>query len=104
MVCMYVVVVFSLCMISFIVFVCWDDTYASWVRSGCAVLGYNLSIVDQVADFSSFLLLYDSLLLLYDSLLDNRNLTSLSLPTSLMTISDYAFSYCYALRTVIIPT
>jgi hypothetical protein len=28
-VCMYVVVVFSLRMISFIVFVCWDDTYAS---------------------------------------------------------------------------
>ena len=54
-VCMYVVVVFSLRMISFGVFVCWDDTYASWVRLGCAVLGYNLSIVDRVADFSSLL-------------------------------------------------
>ena len=54
-VCMYVVVVFSLRMISFGAFVCWDDTYARWVRLGCAVLGYNLSIVDQVADFSSVL-------------------------------------------------
>ena len=54
-VCMYVVVVFSLRMISFGVFVCGDDTSASWVRSGCAVLGYNLSIVAQVADFSSVL-------------------------------------------------
>ena len=89
-------------MISFLVFVCWDDTYASWVRLGCAVLGYNLSIVDQVVDFSS--LLFSSLLLLYDSLLDNYALTSLSLPTSLVTISSYAFSDCHALPTVIIPT
>ena len=37
-VCMYVVVVFSQCMISFIVFVCWDDTYACWVRLGQVVL------------------------------------------------------------------
>ena len=95
---MYVVVVFSLRMILFIVFVCWDDTYAaSWVRSGCAVLGYNLSIVDRVVDFAS-------LLLLYDSLLGNNVLTSLSLPTSLVTISNYAFSSYFALPTVITPT
>jgi len=95
---MYVVVVFSLRMISFIVFVCWDDTYASWVRSGCALLGYNLSIFEnQVADYSS-------LLLLYDSLLANQKLNSLSLPTSLVTIPSYAFQYCSALPTVIIPT
>jgi len=61
---MYVVVVFSLCMISFVVFVCWDDTYASWVRSGCAVLGYNLSIVeDQVADFSCMILFFSCMIL-----------------------------------------
>ena len=53
-VCMYVVVVFSLRMISFGVFVCWDDTYASWVRLGCEVLGYNISIVDQIVDFSCY--------------------------------------------------
>ena len=46
--CMYVVVWVSLCMISVSVFVCWDDTYASWVR-----LCYNISVVDQVVDFSS---------------------------------------------------
>ena len=40
-------------MISFSVFVCWDDTYASWVRLGCVLLGYNISIVDQAVDFSS---------------------------------------------------
>ena len=96
-VCMYVVVVFSLRMISFGVFVCGDDTYASWVRSGCTVLGYNLSIVAQVVDFSS-------LILLYDSLLDNPLLTSLSLPTSLVIIPYYTFYDCYALPTVIIPT
>jgi hypothetical protein len=62
-VCMYVVVVFSLRMISFGVFVCWDDTYASWVRLGCAVLGYNLSIVDQVADFSSLLFFFSCMIL-----------------------------------------
>jgi hypothetical protein len=51
---MYVVVVFSLRMISFGVFVCWDDTNAaSWVRLNCAVLGYNLSIVAQVVYISS---------------------------------------------------
>jgi len=65
---MYVVVVFSLCMISFIVYVRWDDTYASWVRSGCAVLGYNLSIVDQVVDFSS-LLLFSSFLLFFSCMI-----------------------------------
>ena len=37
-------------MISFSVFVCWDDTYASWVRLGCVLLGYNISVVDQVVD------------------------------------------------------
>ncbi len=62
-----------------------------------AGLGQVVSIVDQVVDFSS-------LLLLYDSLLDNFKLTSLSLPTSLVTIPSYAFSYCYDLPTVIIPT
>jgi hypothetical protein len=61
------------------------------------VLGYNLSKVAQVVDFSS-------LLLLYDSILDNGALTSLSLPTSLVTIPSYAFYRCIALRTVIIPT
>ena len=96
-VCMYVVVVFSLYMISFGVFICWDDAYASLVRSGCAVLCYNVSIVDQVADFSF-------LLLLNDSLLANFALTSLSLPTSLVYISSYAFQFCSALPTVIIPT
>ena len=30
--CMYVVALFSLCMVSFSVFVCWDEIYASWVR------------------------------------------------------------------------
>ena len=70
-------------------------------RLGCVVLGYNISIVDQFVDFSSSLHL---LLLLYDSLLGNRALTSLSLPTSLVTISDGAFYDCSALRTVIIPT
>ena len=94
---MWLVVVFSLRMISFGVFVRCYDTYASWVRLGRTVLGYNLSIVAQVADFSSLLLLYDSLLV-------NFALTSLSLPTSLVTIPSYAFQNCYALPTVIIPT
>jgi hypothetical protein len=94
---MYVVVVFSLRMISFGVFVCCYDTYASWVRLGCAVLGYYLSIVDQVVYISSLLLLYDSLLV-------NVALTSLSLPTSLVTILSYAFYSCSDLPTVIIPT
>ena len=94
---MYVVVVFSLCMILFIVFVYWDDTYASWVRLGCALLGYYLSIEDQIVDFSS-------LFLSYDSLLASNALTILSLPTSLVTISSQAFAYCVALPTVIIPT
>jgi hypothetical protein len=40
-------------MISFSVFVCWDDTYACWVRLGCVLLDYNISIVDRVVDFSS---------------------------------------------------
>ena len=43
-------------MISFSVFVSWDDTYASWVRLGCVVyvlVGYNISVVDYVVDFSS---------------------------------------------------
>ena len=66
---------------------------------GDVVLGFTISVVDQVVDFSS-----SSLLLLYVSLLDNRALTSLSLPTSLVTILGYAFYYCRALRTVIIPT
>jgi hypothetical protein len=62
-VCMYVVVVFSLRMISFGVFVCWDDTYAaSWVRLSCAVLGYNISIVARVADIS-FLLFFSCMIL-----------------------------------------
>ena len=74
-----------------------DDTYASWVRLGCAVLGYNLSIIAQVADFSS-------LLLLYNSLLANEKLTSLSLPTSLVTISSYAFEYCSSLTSLSLPT
>ena len=52
---MYMVVVFILRMISFIVFVCDDTYYASLVRLGCAVLGYNISIVAQVVDFSSLL-------------------------------------------------
>ena len=62
------------------------------VRLGCDIYGPV-----RVSDFSS-------LLLLYDSLLDNYALTSLSLPTSLVTISQGAFSYCSALPTVIIPT
>ena len=63
---------------------------------GCGVLGHNISVVEKVVDFF--------LLLLYDSLLGNRALTSLSLPTSLVTISDGAFYRCSALPTVIIPT
>jgi hypothetical protein len=63
---------------------------------GCGVLGYNISVVEMVVDSFFFLV--------YDSLLVNEALTSLSLPTSLVTISDYAFQYCYALSTVIIPT
>ena len=49
-------------MISFSVFLCWDNTYGSWVRLGDVVLGYNISVVDQVVDFScsSLLLSYDS--------------------------------------------
>ena len=84
--------IYCICML------CKDDTYTSLVRFGCAVLGYNVSIVDQVVDFFSLLFL------LYDSLLENYALTSLSLPTSLVTIPDYAFIYCVALPTVIIPT
>ena len=57
-----------------------------------------LSIEEQADD------IYSLLLLLYDSLLGNLALTSLSLPTSLVTISSYAFSFCVALPTVIIPT
>ena len=53
---MYVVVIFSLRMVSFGLFVCWDDTYyASCVRLGGTALGYNLSIIHQVVDFSSLL-------------------------------------------------
>ena len=63
---------------------------------GCGVLGYNISVVEKVVDSFFFLL--------YDSLLDNEALTSLSLPTSLVTISVYAFNGCSALSTVIIPT
>ena len=44
------------------------------------------------------------LVLLYDSLLGNHALTSVSLPTSLVIISDYVFQACSALPTVIIPT
>ncbi len=71
--------------------------YVSWVRLGYVVIGPTISVVDHVVDFSS-------LLLLYDSLLGNEALTSLSLPTSLVTILGYAFYGCSALRTVIIPT
>ena len=42
--------------------------------------------------------------LLYVSLEANYGLTSLSLPTSLVSISDSAFFYCTALPTVVIPT
>ncbi len=42
-------------MILYSVFVCLDNTYASWVRLGCVVLGFTISIVDQVVDFSSSL-------------------------------------------------
>jgi hypothetical protein len=84
-------------MISFSVFVCCDNTFACWVRLGDVVIGFTISVVDHVVDFSS-------LLLLYDFLLGNDALTSLSLPTSLVTISGYAFYRCFALRTVIIPT
>ena len=68
----------------------------------CVRLGYDIYGPVRVVDCSS--LNFSSLLLLYDSLLDNLALTSLSLPTSLVTISSYAFQYCYALPTVIIPT
>ena len=35
---------------------------------------------------------------------DNYNLVSVVVPTSLVAISDAAFSYCSALLTIIIPT
>ena len=41
---------------------------------------------------------------MYDSLLDNEKLTSLSLPTSLVTISDWAFYYCFDLTSLSLPT
>jgi hypothetical protein len=64
----------------------------------CVRLGCDIYEQVRVVDFSSLLLL------LYDSLLANQKLTSLSLPTSLVTISSYAFSSCIVLQTVIIPT
>jgi hypothetical protein len=63
------------------------------VRLGCDIYGPV-----RVDDFSSLFLL------LYVSLLVNFALTSLSLPTSLVTISSSAFQLCTALPTVIIPT
>ncbi len=36
--------------------------------------------------------------------LDNYDLVSVVLPTSLVAISNYAFYDCYALKTIIIPT
>ena len=47
-------------MISFSVFVCCDNTYASWVRLGDVVLGFTISVVDQVVDFSSSLVCFSS--------------------------------------------
>jgi hypothetical protein len=48
--------------------------------------------------------LFSSLLLLYNSHLANGALTSLSLPTSLVTISSYAFQYCTVLTSLSLPT
>ena len=45
-----------------------------------------------------------SLLLLLLLLLDGFALVSVSLPTSLVVISNYAFGVCKALTTIVIPT
>jgi hypothetical protein len=64
------------------------------VRLGCDIYGPV-----RVVDFSPLLFL-----LLNDSLLANQNLTSLSLPTSLVTISNYAFAECSSLTSLSLPT
>ena len=84
--------------------VLYDFKYAKIIIFGCYVficcvrLGCHIYGPVRVVDFSSLLLL------LYDSLLANAALTSLSLPTSLVTISNYVFQHCSVLPTVIIPT